>query len=67
MKVYMYGDLILNILLHSLFSFCSCSTTGGGYAEEVVVDAGLLMPVPVGMSLETAGGLPEVRMVKNNV
>ena len=33
---------------------------GGGYAEEVVVDAGSAMPVPDGMSLEQAAAVPEV-------
>jgi putative PIG3 family NAD(P)H quinone oxidoreductase len=34
--------------------------SGGGYAEEVVVSAGSAMPVPEGMSLESAAALPEV-------
>jgi NADPH2:quinone reductase len=33
---------------------------GGGYAERVVVPAGQLLPVPAGVDLVTAGGLPEV-------
>jgi putative PIG3 family NAD(P)H quinone oxidoreductase len=33
---------------------------GGGYAEEVVVDAGSLMSVPEKVDLVHAGGLPEV-------
>jgi putative PIG3 family NAD(P)H quinone oxidoreductase len=33
---------------------------GGGYAEQVVVPAGQVMPVPAGVDLVTAGGLPEV-------
>jgi putative PIG3 family NAD(P)H quinone oxidoreductase len=33
---------------------------GGGYAEEVVVDAGSALPVPDALSWEEAGGLPEV-------
>lgn len=33
---------------------------GGGYAEEVVVDAGSAMPVPAKLSLEEAAALPEV-------
>jgi len=33
---------------------------GGGYAEKVVVPAGQLLPVPDGVDLVTAGGLPEV-------
>jgi putative PIG3 family NAD(P)H quinone oxidoreductase len=33
---------------------------GGGYAEEVVVDAGSALPVPEGLSLEQAAALPEV-------
>jgi putative PIG3 family NAD(P)H quinone oxidoreductase len=33
---------------------------GGGYAEEVVVDAGLVLPVPAGVSAFDAAALPEV-------
>jgi putative PIG3 family NAD(P)H quinone oxidoreductase len=33
---------------------------GGGYAEEVVVDAGSAMRIPQPLSLEEAGALPEV-------
>lgn len=33
---------------------------GGGYAEEVAVDAGLVLPVPSGISTVDAAGLPEV-------
>lgn len=33
---------------------------GGGYAEEVVADAGSVMPVPERLSLEEAAGVPEV-------
>ena len=33
--------------------------TGGGYAEKVLVPAGQVMPVPAGIELVTAGGLPE--------
>lgn len=33
--------------------------TGGGYAEEVVVPAGQVMPVPEGMSMVDAASLPE--------
>jgi NADPH:quinone reductase-like Zn-dependent oxidoreductase len=33
---------------------------GGGYAEEVVVDAGSAMPVPARLSLDEAAALPEV-------
>ncbi|MDE0887550.1 MAG: NAD(P)H-quinone oxidoreductase [Myxococcota bacterium] len=33
---------------------------GGGYAEQVVVDAGSCMPVPPGVDLVEAAGLPEV-------
>ena len=32
---------------------------GGGYAEQVVVPAGQLLPVPDGLSLEEAAALPE--------
>jgi len=34
--------------------------TGGGYAERVAVPVGQLLPVPSGVSLEDAAGLPEV-------
>jgi putative PIG3 family NAD(P)H quinone oxidoreductase len=33
--------------------------TGGGYAERVAVPAGQLLPVPAGLDLEAAAGLPE--------
>ncbi|MGH0028508.1 MAG: NAD(P)H-quinone oxidoreductase [Myxococcota bacterium] len=33
---------------------------GGGYAEEVVVDAGSAMPVPPGLDWEQAAAIPEV-------
>jgi putative PIG3 family NAD(P)H quinone oxidoreductase len=39
---------------------CTALLAGGGYAEKVVVPAGQLMPVPAGVDLLTAGGLPEV-------
>jgi putative PIG3 family NAD(P)H quinone oxidoreductase len=34
--------------------------SGGGYAEQVVVPVGQLLPVPDGVDLVTAAGLPEV-------
>jgi putative PIG3 family NAD(P)H quinone oxidoreductase len=34
--------------------------TGGGYAEQVAVPAGQLLPVPSGVDLESAAALPEV-------
>jgi putative PIG3 family NAD(P)H quinone oxidoreductase len=34
--------------------------TGGGYAEQVAVPAGQLLPVPAGLSLQDAAALPEV-------
>ncbi|ADP78376.1 NAD(P)H-quinone oxidoreductase [Pseudofrankia inefficax] len=34
--------------------------SGGGYATKVVVPAGQVLPVPPGVDLVTAGGLPEV-------
>lgn len=34
--------------------------SGGGYAEKVAVPAGQVLPVPPGVSLTEAGGLPEV-------
>jgi putative PIG3 family NAD(P)H quinone oxidoreductase len=37
-----------------------CLLSGGGYAEQVAVPAGQVMPIPVGVDLITAAGLPEV-------
>lgn len=37
-----------------------CLLAGGGYAERVVCDARLVLPVPEGLSLEEAASLPEV-------
>jgi putative PIG3 family NAD(P)H quinone oxidoreductase len=34
--------------------------SGGGYAQRVAVPAGQLLPVPAGVSVEDAAGLPEV-------
>ncbi|OMO76564.1 Alcohol dehydrogenase superfamily, zinc-type [Corchorus capsularis] len=34
--------------------------SGGGYAEKVAVPAGQVLPIPPGVSLKDAGGLPEV-------
>lgn len=34
--------------------------SGGGYAQQVAVPAGQVLPVPAGFSVEDAGGLPEV-------
>ncbi|HTK61272.1 MAG TPA: NAD(P)H-quinone oxidoreductase [Pseudonocardia sp.] len=34
--------------------------SGGGYAQQVAVPAGQVLPVPSGFSVEDAGGLPEV-------
>jgi putative PIG3 family NAD(P)H quinone oxidoreductase len=34
--------------------------SGGGYAEQVVVPAGQLLPVPAGVTLQDAAALPEV-------
>lgn len=33
---------------------------GGGYAEKVVVDASLVLPLPAGVSVQDAAALPEV-------
>lgn len=33
---------------------------GGGYAEKVAVPAGQVLPVPSGITLKDAAGLPEV-------
>ena len=37
-----------------------CLLSGGGYAEQVAVPAGQAMPLPAGVDLITAAGLPEV-------
>lgn len=37
-----------------------CLLSGGGYAEQVCVPVGQVMPIPSGVDLITAGGLPEV-------
>jgi NADPH2:quinone reductase len=37
-----------------------CLLSGGGYAEQVVVPAGQLLPIPAGLSLVEAAALPEV-------
>lgn len=37
-----------------------CLLSGGGYAERVAVPAGQCMPIPAGVDLVTAAGLPEV-------
>lgn len=34
--------------------------TGGGYAEQVTVPTGMLMPIPQGWTLEQAAAMPEV-------
>lgn len=42
--------------------------TGGGYADQVAVDEGLLLPVPSQMDLVTSAGLPEaVATVWSNI
>ena len=42
------GDLVCALL------------SGGGYAEEVVVPAGQVLPVPAGLSVVEAAAIPEV-------
>ena len=37
-----------------------CLLSGGGYAEHVAVPVGQAMPIPAGVDLITAAGLPEV-------
>jgi putative PIG3 family NAD(P)H quinone oxidoreductase len=37
-----------------------CLLSGGGYAEQVAVPVGQAMPIPTGVDLVTAAGLPEV-------
>ena len=37
-----------------------CLLSGGGYAEQVVVPVGQCLPIPAGVDLVTAAGLPEV-------
>ena len=36
---------------------------GGGYAEKVSVPAGQVLPVPSGVSLKDAAGIPEVACI----
>lgn len=45
---YAVGDAVVALL------------AGGGYAEQVAVPAGQVLPVPAGVDLVTAAGLPEV-------
>jgi NADPH2:quinone reductase len=37
-----------------------CLLSGGGYAEQVLVPAGQLLPIPAGLSVVEAASLPEV-------
>jgi len=44
----------------SVGDHCVALLAGGGYAEQVAVPVGQLMPVPAGIGLVTAAALPEV-------
>ncbi|MFN8547594.1 MAG: NAD(P)H-quinone oxidoreductase [Candidatus Eisenbacteria bacterium] len=43
----------------SLGAGAACLVAGGGYAERLVVQRDLLMPIPRGLSMEEAASLPE--------
>ncbi|TEX50575.1 MAG: NADPH:quinone oxidoreductase [Actinomycetales bacterium mxb001] len=45
---------------HAVGDEVCCLLSGGGYAERVVVPAGQAMPLPPGVGLIDAAGLPEV-------
>ena len=45
---------------HAIGDEVCCLLSGGGYAERVVVPAGQAMPLPPGVDLIDAAGLPEV-------
>jgi len=45
---------------HAIGDEVCCLLSGGGYAERVAVPAGQAMPLPAGVDLITAAGLPEV-------
>jgi putative PIG3 family NAD(P)H quinone oxidoreductase len=44
---------------HAIGDEVCCLLSGGGYAERVAVPAGQAMPLPAGVDLITAAGLPE--------
>ena len=48
------------VVSHSVGDEVCCLLSGGGYAEQVAVPAGQAMPIPPGVDLITAAGLPEV-------
>ena len=45
---------------HAVGDAVCCLLSGGGYAERVAVPAGQAMPLPPGVDIVTAAGLPEV-------
>ena len=45
---------------HEVGDEVCCLLSGGGYAEQVAVPAGQAMPLPPGVDIITAAGLPEV-------
>ena len=45
---------------HSVGERVCALLAGGGYAEQVAVPAGQLLPIPAGLSLQEAAALPEV-------
>lgn len=45
---------------HAVGDAVCCLLSGGGYAERVVVPAGQAMPLPPGIDIVTAAGIPEV-------
>jgi NADPH:quinone reductase-like Zn-dependent oxidoreductase len=55
------SSVVLIAFVHFTVALQVCALlSGGGYAEKVVVPAGQLLPVPEGVSLTDAAGLPEV-------
>ena len=48
------------VLGHSVGERVCALLAGGGYAEQVAVPAGQLLPIPQGMSVQEAAALPEV-------
>ena len=45
---------------HAVGAQVCCLLSGGGYAERVAVPASQAMPIPGGIDIVTAAGLPEI-------
>ncbi len=57
------GEIIAlgsDVVTHKIGDFVCALLSGGGYAEYVVADSVLCLPIPDGVSLVDAAGLPEV-------